>query len=472
MSAILETFGITASLSPTVSMHSANAGMLSSRQDRLLAISKITPKNCGIPLLRIGPSQDGGYLVPDDLDDIEACFSPGTNNYKEFEDHLAINYGVKSYMCDYSSDVENFRTPLIPGLQFFEKKWLDVSESDIALDINKWVKSNTSASGDLLLQMDIEGAEYRNLLYVTPEILSRFRIIVLEIHSLHLLRSSEFLQGIFLPVFDKLALDFICVHAHPNNCCGSTDLGDDLIVPNVLELTFLRRDRIKARGVPIQLPHPLDVTNVSGNTPMHIQGALRKNADEVLSDINGLKATTAWLEGLSLQLAQRLLNAEQSLDVFAYLAQLGATSHNLARGKKATQSSLSIYSTSEGAKGAVNGSKTGSFGFHTATEDNPWWVIDLQSSAVIKAIVLYNRLDACSERIRNLMVSVSTDGESWQCIYRHRGKPAFGGVQPLNGMPPLLIRLADIKIRYIRLECQEKTALHLDEVEVYGTIGP
>jgi hypothetical protein len=472
MSSILTLFGISARVNPSVASIATAAGKASTLDDQIVALGQITPESCGMPLIRIGPDQDGGYLIPDDMVGIDACFSPGTNNYKEFEDHLAANYGIKSFMCDYSSDIENFRTPPIPGMQFFEKKWLDVEESDTALDINKWVRDNSGGDGDLLLQMDIEGAEYRNLLHAKPETLSRFRIIVLEVHSLHLLNSLEFLHGIFLPVFGKLSKQFICVHAHPNNCCGTTKLSDDLIVPNVLELTFLRRDRIRDGDVAIQLPHPLDVTNVINSPPMHIQGILRKNADQTLSDLNALKQTTAWMESLTLRLAQRLWNAEQALDVYAYLAQLGAASHNLARGKQATQSSMSIYSTSEGANGAVNGTKTGSFGFHTDTEENPWWCVDLQKMANLSAIVLYNRIDACSDRIRALLVSTSTDGESWQCIYQHGGKAAFGGARPLNGMPPLLINLTGLKARYVRLQCQERTALHLDEVEVYGAFEP
>ena len=32
------------------------------------------------PLIRIGSEFDGGYLVPDDLDGVSACFSPGVND--------------------------------------------------------------------------------------------------------------------------------------------------------------------------------------------------------------------------------------------------------------------------------------------------------------------------------------------------------------------------------------------------------
>ena len=39
----------------------------------------LTPHHCGIDLVRIGPDEDGGYLLPDDLNGIEALFSPGVS---------------------------------------------------------------------------------------------------------------------------------------------------------------------------------------------------------------------------------------------------------------------------------------------------------------------------------------------------------------------------------------------------------
>jgi hypothetical protein len=36
-------------------------------------------------LLRIGGDSDGGYLVPDDLENISSCFSPGVSDIFNFE---------------------------------------------------------------------------------------------------------------------------------------------------------------------------------------------------------------------------------------------------------------------------------------------------------------------------------------------------------------------------------------------------
>ena len=46
------------------------------------------PKASPFGLIRIGGNSDGAYLVPDDLQGISCCFSPGVSDRKSFEDEL------------------------------------------------------------------------------------------------------------------------------------------------------------------------------------------------------------------------------------------------------------------------------------------------------------------------------------------------------------------------------------------------
>lgn len=45
-------------------------------------ISKLAPVDCGKQLIRLGLKGDGGYLVPDDLDSIVACFFAWSKQYR------------------------------------------------------------------------------------------------------------------------------------------------------------------------------------------------------------------------------------------------------------------------------------------------------------------------------------------------------------------------------------------------------
>lgn len=237
------------------------------------------PQPSPVRLVRIGGKGDGAYLVPDDLRGIEACFSPGVENRKPFEDELASRFGCPSFMLDFSSDVENFETPLIEGLQFFEKKWLSAADGADSVSLASWVASNAPGTSDLLLQMDIEGAEYAILASAPREVLVRFRILVVEFHNFRDRLGSIEKDPEFMKVVHALSQDFVVVHARGNNCCGAEPMETGgTMIPHILELTLLRRDRFERgfwrRRHAVRVPHPKDVVgNVPFLRPLHLGGS-------------------------------------------------------------------------------------------------------------------------------------------------------------------------------------------------------
>jgi FkbM family methyltransferase len=232
----------------------------SSLNDMLEMFEHLKPKPSSHPLMRIGGNRDGSYLVPEDLDGIVACFSPGVCNFKYFEDVLVDAHGVDCHMCDYSSDVDSFHTPLREGKQTFAKKWIGPTTEGNAISLDDWIRE-LAPDGDLLLQMDIEGAEYRTLLSVPDDTLVRFRIIVIEVHWLAFIQSALVLDNVMAPFFRKLGRLFSVVHAHPNNCCGEFVIpGTSVRIPRTLELTYIRKDRLSAPTYVPHLPHPSDVS--------------------------------------------------------------------------------------------------------------------------------------------------------------------------------------------------------------------
>lgn len=136
---------------------------------------------------------------------------------------------------------------------------------------------------------------------------------------------------------------------------------------------------------------------------------------------------------------------------------------NLALGKRARQSSRYRASKRHSPGNGVNGVKTGSFGFHTALEKNPWWQVDLQERYILTEVCAYNRLDTASERAYGFVLRVSLDGKKWQSLHRQEGR-AFGGVDG----NPARIECDRAPARYVRIELEGEGYLHLDEVEVYG----
>ncbi|MCS7304285.1 MAG: discoidin domain-containing protein [Thermoguttaceae bacterium] len=118
----------------------------------------------------------------------------------------------------------------------------------------------------------------------------------------------------------------------------------------------------------------------------------------------------------------------------------------------------------EDAAGAVDGQKTGKWGFHTAWEKDPWWQVDLGESVRLGKILLWNRCDACSERNSHILISISQDAKDWKKIYQHHGTVFYGQTDG----KPLVVAGQGIQARYVRVHLEGENYLHLDEVEVFA----
>lgn len=223
-------------------------------------IRALHPVDSGKALIRLGPEGDGGYLVPDDLDGIEYCFSPGVSTESGFEAALAER-GLHVFLADFSVD-----GPAEPHSNFvFDKKFLGALSNETFMTLDEWKSVRLpDHEGDLILQMDIEGAEFESLLSLSAQLLAQFRIMIIEFHYLQELFNKPFFV-LASRVFRKLLQTHSVVHIHPNNCCGSIK-GSGLEIPRVAEFTFHRNDRFEGKSYRHDFPHPLDHDNTRKRT--------------------------------------------------------------------------------------------------------------------------------------------------------------------------------------------------------------
>ena len=221
----------------------------------LALIEKMKPVNTGYELIRVGGQGDGGYLIPDDLDGIEYCFSPGVSKISEFENELA-NFKIRSFMADYAVE-----KPAITRPEFtFDKKFLGSFNHDQFFTLQSWKDTYLGDyKSDMILQMDIEGAEYEVLLSTPEDLLDQFRVIVIEFHALDLL-FDRFAFRMMKPAIERRLQFFNVVHIHPNNNRPVLKRGD-IEIPWMLEITFHNRKRARQLTPQRVFPHKLDVDN-------------------------------------------------------------------------------------------------------------------------------------------------------------------------------------------------------------------
>ena len=202
--------------------------------------------------VRVGNSNDGGYVILDiysenlncDKHKIDSCYGYGVGNNINFEIDLMNRFNVSNcYLYDHTVSIEG----LPANIKYFKEGLSHYKYGDLNTLENQ-VKNNSQNSPhskDLFLKMDVEGYEWLSLLSTPNNILERFNQIVLEVHWLETDNNATIDQK--LEFFHKMNSLFYLVHIHANNCSNLINLkkGDSLnriTLPNVLELTYVRKD--------------------------------------------------------------------------------------------------------------------------------------------------------------------------------------------------------------------------------------
>jgi len=220
----------------------------------------------GKPLIRLGAKNDGGYLLPDDLSEIQSCFSPGVAQTADFEMEIANNYGIPVFMCDHTVEA----SPLTHPLLHFQKTGIGYGQNAGPLmhSMSDWVQGcKIPDSAELLIQMDIEGAEYDFFLFEKEQFFSRCRYIILEMHYLHQMLQPLYFENRLVPFIKQIKRHFDLIHIHPNNHTVFIEFAG-LKITSCFELTLARKNLStkQTSQTENQLDkyprHPLDAPNM------------------------------------------------------------------------------------------------------------------------------------------------------------------------------------------------------------------
>jgi hypothetical protein len=192
------------------------------------------------PLIRLGSKNDGGYLLPDDLSGIHSCFSPGVAQTADFEMEIAKSYGIPVFMCDHTVDASPLEHPLL----HFQKTGIGYGQNaSVHLQsMLEWVqRCMIPDNAELLIQMDIEGAEYDFFLFEKEQFFSRCRYIILEMHYLHQMLQPLYFENRLVPFLNQIKRYFDLIHIHPNNHTVFAEFAG-LKITSCFEFTLARKN--------------------------------------------------------------------------------------------------------------------------------------------------------------------------------------------------------------------------------------
>jgi hypothetical protein len=181
--------------------------------------------------------------------------------------------------------------------------------------------------------------------------------------------------------------------------------------------------------------------------------------DVVCRFIDGLLELRAPSEIARARRIRQLAGSATALGLIAALAFALFAPKNVARGKPATSSSVALGTTPAG---AVDGSTSGIFDFHSALENAPWLSIDLGAAYAIDRIDVYGRGDGHTSQSIPLALEASDGGATFA--------PIAVRSEPFSAAAPWIITFRDTPLvtRFIRLRAQRNAYLVLGEVEAFG----
>ena len=183
--------------------------------------------------MRIGAKNDGGYILLDDFKNIKNAYSFGIANEISFDKELA-DKNIDIFMYDHTIKELPFIVPK------FHWKKIGLSEKNEGNNnmktMNEIIKENGHMNEkNMILKMDIEGAEWKIFKSLEPEILIKFKYIVVEFHF-----SNKIIAN-YLEVLKKINQTHQIFHLHCNNFCSFVNL-EGYNICSALEISYTIRE--------------------------------------------------------------------------------------------------------------------------------------------------------------------------------------------------------------------------------------
>lgn len=198
-------------------------------------IELLKPKNIFKPKKRLGPQEDGGYVMPEIvLKKCDSLFTYGVAHDYRYEEDFVCTYSKPVYMFDHTTGRDDWKFDKLnfynKGLGFNKTKCNSVSKH----------RKEYAPNDNIFLKIDIEGNEYEYFLLEDLEDLSKFTVgISLEIHWI----DNNENRDKFISIMEKINRFFTLTHVHGNNW-GGTWVYKDFEIPKVLELSFVNNSII------------------------------------------------------------------------------------------------------------------------------------------------------------------------------------------------------------------------------------
>ena len=221
------------------------------------AMTLLKPYDVDFKKMWIGNERDGGYVlldVPDHVGCDVVSFGVGADSSFELE---MARRGSRVFIYDHTVS-----GPVGAHSNFYFKREGICGDNERAPHLKTLSEHAAEIPGlkdGAILKMDVEGAEWDTFATAPKEVISAFDQIVLEVHWLQHLFHPPFAY----PVIAALAAlneSHTLYHVHSNNFC-KMHIVDDMPVPSVLELSYVKTAAVRRRASKTVYPHVINKSN-------------------------------------------------------------------------------------------------------------------------------------------------------------------------------------------------------------------
>lgn len=203
-------------------------------------------------LIRVGGPHDGGYVMADDFA-VSGAISIGVGPDVSWDQDVARR-GVPVVMFDPTIKRPPDR---VAGSRFYRVGISGTPQGTNFRPLADLVAmAGFSRQEDLLLKIDVEGAEWASLSGLSKSDLQQFRQIAIEFHGLSALKSTSTSDSLF-KALNILASGHLPIHVHANNYSRLVRF-NRYWFPDAIEVTYLRKDVAGSELSPAKLPSELD----------------------------------------------------------------------------------------------------------------------------------------------------------------------------------------------------------------------
>jgi hypothetical protein len=226
------------------------------RKQLFAEIQPVLLKNC--TLKRFGAGNDEGYLMCDNLlEKVQSAYSYGIEGRDAWGCEVSERLNIPIYQYD-CFDLH------VPVCKTGKTKFYGecIGDKKVTIDkrlfntLDNQIAQNGDAKKNLLLKMDVEGAEWDSLASASDDRLNKFDQIAIEFHKVN--------DPKFLNVIRKLKQNFYFVHIHFNNNACSSEFPPFPAAAFQALLVNKKLGEPDTSGQKPKLPHPLDVPDLVG----------------------------------------------------------------------------------------------------------------------------------------------------------------------------------------------------------------